>query len=486
MKGAQVKNLTPVFLLLFSLAAPVSAAPFAPSPLRLSAPNMLRGDYETGGVKFPFTVTGTPATVIFAVYTAHPEGMASGCRNGWLGWHYMQLVDTCVYVSPPSYYGKGSQTITWDGKNLDGEPAGMGEYTYYLWGYDAASPGLKATSFIPASRFDRAYIWTHDPNGQPMSNPVIFDALPWPGSSGDTASIIRNKWFIGNDPEDPTFVETTTYRSTGELPRLVPNPAHFWRFFTQELRLDGALVLLQKEWVPNGESIPETGWGNNGEMAFPALFSPGQTLLPTGPVSDGALLYFPNAWRGEDGPRTGVVTVDPASGKESRVIDLTRWWRDDSGVIGGPSDLAFQWTLNGAFLFCSSTGSCLAMMISPQTEEGTDPVRWVNGYGDSFSDRDFDPESRNPWACVDPGHPLPAHILSPEFNLFSVFPAGDAAAPSFGIFGPDGRGIGYLPLSTGTNAIQTIRAIDYGSPFDGLYFAGGDSAGIRYIAFDSV
>ncbi len=486
-----MKSLISISLLMILLTASASAAPFAPTPLKLSAPNMLMGDFKTGGVKFSFTVTGTPATVIFAVYSAHPEEMATGCRNGWLGWHYMQLVDTCVYVAPPSFYEKGSQTIIWDGKNMDGNPAGMRGYTYYLWGYDAASPGVKATGSILAGRFDRAYIRIHDSGGYPMINPIIYDALPWPGTSGDTVSIIRNKWWIGSDPEDYTLLETTTYRSMGELPRLVPDHGNYTWFFTQELRPDGTLVLRKREWVPNGDSPLETGWGHNGESAFPTIFSPGQSLLPTGPTGEDALLYFANAWRGDDGTRAGVVTVDPVSGTAERVIDLTRWWRDDSGVVCCPSDLAFQQTRGGAFLFCSSTVSCLAMMISPEAEEGTDPVRWVNGYGDSFADRTFAPDSRNPWACVDPDHPLPTRMLSPESDLFSIFPAGDAAASSFGLFGPDGRGIGYLPLPVpGGSALRAIRTMDYDSPFDGLYFggdpAGGDSAGIRYIAFDSV
>ena len=481
-----MKTSLAVFLLMAFMAATGSAAPFSPSPLKLTAPSYLLQNYSTGDVTIPFTVSGTPATVILAVITGDKWGMASGCHNGWLGWHYMQLVDTCVYVSPPSSFGTGTQTISWDSKDMEENPVYAYNYTYYLLGWDSGSPGVKATDFISPKRFDRAYIQSYGQDGRPLANPFIFDALPFPATSSGSISIIRNKWELGYDPEDPSLLETTTYRSKGEFSRLAPNPINLNQFFTQELRPEGTLVLLKRQWVPNGESYLNTDWGDNGETAIPTLYSTEWPFLPTGPVSDGNSFYFINSWRGDDGPRTGIVRFDPIMGTEEDVIDLTRWWRESSGAVSGPADLEFRESKNGAFIFCSSPVSCINMMVSPQAEEGTDPVRWVNGNGDFFADRNYLPDSRNPWACTDTDHSDDSHMLSVDSNLFSAFP-GDAENSSFGIFAPDGRGIGTIALpGINEGTLQALRFLDYGSSYDGLYVGGTDHTGIRYIAFDSV
>ncbi|MHB9028758.1 MAG: T9SS type A sorting domain-containing protein [Candidatus Latescibacterota bacterium] len=488
------------FLLPGILIAASSAfgANFAPPVLKITAPATIRGNDSTGKTSFPITILGAPATVIFAVFSEFPEGMASACRNGYLGWHYTHLVDTCIYVSPPMHFGKGQQQITWNARDAGVKIGYSADYAYYLWGYDDSSPGVKATNLIPPNRFARAQIVTHDTYWKPMSNPAIFDALPWPGIPDGTSRITRSRWILGYDPEDPTLRETTMYqdstnpehRSANECARIVLDPVDYSRFFTQEIRPNGTIVLTRRRWVPNAESYIETSWGkNDGEAVYPSLYTT-EGLLPGGPVSDGNLLLFPNIWPGEDGPRSGVIAADPVDGAVMSTIDLTRWWRDDSGAVVGPADLEFPRIYNSSreFLFCSSPISCLNMMLSLRAEEGTDPVRWVNGNGDSFADRNFGRDSPNPRACSDLEYPLHERILTADSNLFTLFPTEGGSTAAFGLFGPDGTGIGHLPLP-GIDAVQALRAVDYGSAFDGLYiggiFADGDSAGIRHIPSDS-
>ena len=79
---------------------------------------------------------GTPASVIFLVYTKDAGSKIGKVTNGYLGWHYVNSIDTCVYFSSPTALDKGSNTITWNGKDKDGQAVPVGTYSYYLWGYD--------------------------------------------------------------------------------------------------------------------------------------------------------------------------------------------------------------------------------------------------------------------------------------------------------------------------------------------------------------
>ena len=82
------------------------------------------------------TVTGTPASGIFLVFTKDQASTISKIRNGYLGWHYVNQIDTCMYASSPTQFVVGTNKIVWNGKNQDGKTVPAGSYTYYLWAYD--------------------------------------------------------------------------------------------------------------------------------------------------------------------------------------------------------------------------------------------------------------------------------------------------------------------------------------------------------------
>jgi len=85
-----------MFVLVFLfIGSYVLAEDFQPVTLNLSVanPNI---SYQGGALSFNVTVTGTPANVLFLVFTKDKGGEISAVRNGYLGWHYVNGIDTCL------------------------------------------------------------------------------------------------------------------------------------------------------------------------------------------------------------------------------------------------------------------------------------------------------------------------------------------------------------------------------------------------------
>ena len=118
-----------VLMIVFSVAI---AADFSPTLLRLSAPETIKYQFDGNELSIPVTVSGTSANILFTVFTKGQAESIGPIQNGHLGWHYVNKIDTCMYVSDMRQFGVGSDTIKWDGKNADGNAVPSGDYTYYL------------------------------------------------------------------------------------------------------------------------------------------------------------------------------------------------------------------------------------------------------------------------------------------------------------------------------------------------------------------
>ena len=114
---------------MFLVAATAFAAGFSPTPLKISAPSLVKYDFAGKDLTIPVTVTGTDAGVVFAVFTKDKSGSILKKRNGFLGWHYVNKVDTSVFISPLKQFSKGSNTLIWNGKGEGGTLVAAGEYT---------------------------------------------------------------------------------------------------------------------------------------------------------------------------------------------------------------------------------------------------------------------------------------------------------------------------------------------------------------------
>ncbi|MHB9027648.1 MAG: T9SS type A sorting domain-containing protein [Candidatus Latescibacterota bacterium] len=467
------------------------SASFAPQTLRINGPNIMQYHFDGREASVPFTLSGAPADVTIFIFTRDHAETISKVRNGNLGWHYVDRIDTCLFVSPSKSVLPGNNTISWNGRNEDGSIAISNDYTFYLWAYDAVSPGVKATNFILPRRFTGAHIQTRDKDGQPMGNPVIFDGLPSSFISEAPVRVVRNRWTLGGNPSDASLLETTAYTTASDACRMALDPADPFRyFFTQSVR-PGEVLLRTWEWVPNADASPRAAWGKNGEAVYPGPSKPYQPYLPPfgGPVSDDTdRIFFPYLWPAGEEYRipnvdNGVAVVNTGDGSLRR-LDLDGW--------SSPPDAmycpGFVEYCDG-LLWVSSPASCLVQMIDPIAGDESRMVRWENGYGDGVWDKALRPDGyQKTWACfgsVTP--PYPGNIAL-DGNRFGLFPATGLGAASLGLLAPDGSGVGYFPIpGLSDGAVYGLKVVDTGSPFDGLFYSGesaGDSAGVWFRGQD--
>jgi hypothetical protein len=179
-----------VFCVLFLMVTSVFAANFAPTPMRISSPNLVHYDFDGKTLNIPVNVNGVPGSGSFLVFTQGKGASIGEVTNGYLGWHHVNKIDTCLYASPFIQLTKGANTIAWDGKGEGGMAVPPGDYTYYIWAFDNVDMRIQMTKFNYILTWYYRNIRTHDMDGKPLSNPVWY--------SGDLKyAKTLNKWVIG-------------------------------------------------------------------------------------------------------------------------------------------------------------------------------------------------------------------------------------------------------------------------------------------------
>ena len=134
------------------------------------------------------------------------------------------------------------------------------------------------------------------------------------------------------------------------------------------------------------------------------------------------------------------------------------------------------------------------MIVPTAGEDEEDWNRWVNSNGDYTGDHNFEEDSEKPWICHDYNVGPYKYQIHADANLFSVFPSFDMGALSFGMYAPDGTGLGYLAYSGETaGGKQSTTFLDEETAFDGMYMDNvsteGDwsgPVGIWFLGHDSI
>jgi len=176
-----MKKLFNVCIFLLLVPSVVLAVPFTPTKLQLIVPETIHYDFNGTNLEIPVTVTGTSARLYFYVFTKGKGDQIGEVQNGYLGWHYVNNIDTCVFMSSPSDFPVGANTLTWSGKDSDGGIVPPDEYTYYMWAYDYENP--------PETRISapRAVAWRtggdghvvnvieKEEDGTPKADPILAD-----------------------------------------------------------------------------------------------------------------------------------------------------------------------------------------------------------------------------------------------------------------------------------------------------------------------
>lgn len=463
----------PFFFLVFCiLNNSAHSENFSPTLVKLAAPKVVQYDFNGKEFTLPVQVSGTPASVFFLLFTKDKAATINEVQNGYLGWHYMNRIDTCMYISPPNQLNPGSNTLAWDGRDENGETVEPGAYTYYLWGFDNVSSRILMTRYMRFDPWGFRTIITHDTGGNPLAQPVIYMSDSNRSTSAEMTNHTNSKWAIGNDPYDATFLETSISRGWCDVGGLAFLPTDYRYYFHDTLRESGLKVTSKWEWVPNGNSILQADWGEDGQFSYSGSWPKGWNFGP-GCVSDGGdYLFLVNADISGAGTESQLIVVDIGSGTEFRRIDLSEWWIDLDGqkaggqICGGPTGLFFR----NNILAVNGFTSCVNQVINPYTENREEMTLWLNTNGDYTGDRHFEPNSLKPWVCNDDQTGPYKYNVSLDKNQFTLFPCYDMGAVSFGLYAPDGTGMGYHAFM-GENADYKcgIECIDYGSSYDGLY-----------------
>lgn len=455
------------FFVVILFASTACASDFSPTLFSFAAPDFIQYNFDGSTLEVPITLIGKPATTIFLVYTKDQAENIGPIRNGFLGWHYVNKIDTCMYVSVPKVFDKGTNTIKWDGKNNDGNAVTAGEYTYYLWGFDSVNSKEK----VYFGGYNARAIVTHDAKGIPYNKPIWYS-----NRSSDGAN---SKWIIGNDPLNESLLETTTFPPSvigggySGLWYMVFDPKDKTKFWSENINWEAKVCrMLKFQWIPNGECTVETDWGDEGYVQYPPVSD--TAVGHGGPANsnDEYVAIARDSYHAAGISDVDIVFIDMEEGAISKYFDLSDWW-------SSPDDYAAGGQMNGGphimdsrdhYLFLTSSISCHRHMVDPTREDEEDWFVYANDNGDYVSDHNFEEDASKPWVCNDWNVAPYMYSTGIDKHYFTIFNGFDLGAISFGIIGPDGTGIGYLSYSGETaNLKQAQYIIDYESAYDGIY-----------------
>jgi len=477
----------------------VFAADFSPTMLKLSANSSIQYDFDGAELSIPLTVSGTSATVIFCVFTKGQAEKIGPIRNGYLGWHFVNKIDTCVYVSDIQQIGVGSNTIKWDGKDADGRMVPAGEYTYYIWGYDSISTKKPVTRKV-SFNYQKTWgvIQKYDDSGNTLAKPIIYRFTSIPSGYDARGNCIHTKWIIGGDPDDATLLETTSIMVYRGYTNLALDPNDHTIFYYNSQRPSAVAEVGKYKWVPNGESELQTDWGESGYFMYQLPQREDEYMNSCAIVGD-QILTINSEFKSGLSTESELIYISLEDGTESGRVDIAKWWVSPADaeagaqLSGGPHKI-----INGPndTVYLSSHTTCLDQAIEPlrNGEIGNDIdeiTMWVNGNGDYVGDHNFSSDAKNPWVCFDFNVGPYKYISAPDANGFTMFPSYDMGAVSFGLYAPDGTGIKYLSFAGETAGVKRGEFIvDVDSAYDGIYTdndsADSDKVGWWYVAHDSI
>ncbi|HUT63973.1 MAG TPA: FlgD immunoglobulin-like domain containing protein, partial [Anaerolineae bacterium] len=479
---------------------------FSPTLLKFSAPETVQYNFDGSDLEMPVTLSGTAALCVFCVFTKDQAG--GPLQNGYLGWHFVNKIDTCLYVSPPTQLDSGKQQIVWNGKDSDGGTVPSGDYTYYLWGFDNVNTKTICTSHMSFRWNEMSIIQIYDDDGSLLDRPVIWEGGTDTGpAEGDPIERIHRKWIIGGDPEDAGLVESCTAFGLADLGSIALLPSDHTMWFKAAQTEGGTVQIKKYKWVPNGTGELQTTWGDEGifEFALPGGLPSSELHMPITTVDGGSHIFAAYHDYITGAPESELIYVDLEDGTETTRVDLSYWWvkledqQQGAQAGGGPSDVinagdAGPGPMTG-LLQLNAHGSCINQLLDPYRDgeiggDVNDLTLWVNGNGDYVGDHNFEEDSVRPWVCQD-YYPGPyKYWCATDLAGFSQFPSYNLGATSFGLYAPDGTGIGRFACAGESSSNKYgHRFIQYGSPYDGMYQDGASTeqgAIWTYLAHDSI
>jgi hypothetical protein len=514
-----MKKLLLPILFLFT-ASIAFGTPFQPTKLTLSVPQTLSYSFDGTNLSIPVTVSGTAANTVFMIYTKGKASSIGTFQNGYLGWHYVNKMDTCVYMTLLGVLPTGTNSIIWDGKGTQG--AGIvnavaaslvpaGDYTYYFYGFDSVNARIPAMKSVVTGQGETApgYIEWKDKDGNILPNPIMYVGIngwPTPPAKGPvdqgngTFGTKVVKWPIGLDPETVLAdLEFTLFDHGARAKKggnIALDPGDHSMVYVTETDDNWSNFISKYQWTPGGNAILQTDWADQGSYAWTTGMGLGQ-CFQTGPTADSGDLLSATMWPNYDtSPWAQILILSRTDGSLIKNIDVTNWQcsvddQSRTGCInGGSSNMQMPIGQANGKLFANTAYACRYITLDPYRDAG-DEVAWINQNGDYVGDRFFLPDEEVKWICNKWGHAPWAYTYYPDIYEFGSFSCYGMGPQSFGLIGPSGQGVGYFALSGETEAVKQLALpLNIGSAYDGMYpdnkSSSAAGAGTWYVGYDSI
>ena len=90
---------------------------WVPTPLVIDVQDVVEYAFDGTFIDIPFSQTGKPAMIYLVVNTMFDDSLKPvALTNGFRGWHFVNGIDTTVYVSAGRGYDPSlANTFPWDG-----------------------------------------------------------------------------------------------------------------------------------------------------------------------------------------------------------------------------------------------------------------------------------------------------------------------------------------------------------------------------------
>lgn len=506
-----MKRLLFIFLVCLLDINFVCAADFSPTVLNIEGTYVTVRGYEAKNIRFPFTLNGTSASV-WLIVTKHDEASnIRNVRNGYLGWHYVNHIDTVFYISQRYEMNPGQNEIIWDMIGNQGNPlpdTNCSGYPYYLWAYDSKSPRQKACDFISTgcgteSQF--VQMIEKDEDGLPLTKPILFGSYPWQDTQSNPNSPdyayrahgTAFKWILGSDPENITLLQTTRCPGYGDNVTDIShggpllNPTNHNEFFHCAVKpfypRNSTTTILKWEFISGGLAVKDNEWGGWDNITLEDWGTQDIWSQKPSCYTDGNFIYSLSPGFDQKESEWNRLRVYDWDGNVVMDKLLHEWYmpndKNPQGFINGSFHLIASNKPNNILL--ASQYSCLIEMTNTtrlvlDQDDETDMIMWQNSNGDYFMDTAYSPYYNPQWYCLaDDLETMRPASLSIDHNGFCIIGVSYYGLASFGVIAQDGSGIGIMQFADdmpGTDKFPKRGGVicDNGSAYDGLYFANVD------------
>ena len=458
---------------------------------RSGMPNVLTVDtrdvaFDGGAVDIPFTLNGGPAEVYLAVYSkdANPQYDGAAFGEGGIGNAMLRAagLDTLISISGGQTFSEGANSITWDGRNFNGDEVGNGTYAYYLFALDNISnptyigPG-SSHSYWMTNRIDfnvdPPVVWTTNQGAEweirrgelgldYIQNPEAYESFQIPWMLERLEQEIQY-WDISSYQPDPADPNVAYITNNPQFEATRGNGV--WRVLFDP---DNGTILPDEDWAASDRGYVRT--------ESPRIASSAVAQASHHPwVADDGMIYLAN--RDVEEPFVpAVIAVDRATAEISSIIDLTEFYLPD----GAASSLG-PWGVDVDERGVYITGLWYSPGSHPAHVTLDGDLIWFNRNGDGFLDRYFGEEAEALGFSADGfDHQMAVtHANAGRYNIafFSGF-----NQPFWGtVLGPDGHGLFNVNLNKIPSGLGSdLYWIDDGGAYDGLYAPTGQQELVHF------